>query len=220
MRKIIYIFFLILFTLAIGACESEKAKQERLESERKRRAELAIEDQRRKEEEKRKATLDSLEREQRLEEERKEKAIYDKYINNSLRTGTTPYSYCYGSNKTCSNYGCSQISVRTPSNSDVIVTLKSNEKVVRHAFIKAGSTHTFEIPNGTYQPFFYYGKGWNPEKDMVSSTCSKLKGGFISNESFGKDNPQHLSNNILEYELILTQHGNFSTKPSNPQEAF
>jgi carboxypeptidase C (cathepsin A) len=47
-----------------------------------------------------------------------------------------------------------------------------------------------------------------------------LKGGFIAGESYGKDSPQRLSNNILEYELILQQNGNFSTKPSNAEEAF
>ena len=46
-----------------------------------------------------------------------------------------------------------------------------------------------------------------------------LKGGFISEEHFGKDEAQYLENNILEYELILQQNGNFSTSPSNPEEA-
>ena len=157
-----------------------------------------------------------IEREVRLEKERKEKAIYDKYINNTLRTGATPYSQYYGRNSTCDDYGCSQIKVRT-SNSDVIVTIKKNDKVVRHAYINSGSGYTFSFPNGTYQTFFYYGKGWNPNKEMKGG---EMKGGFITNESFGKDDPQYLSNNILEYELILQENGNFSTRPSNPDEAF
>lgn len=41
----------------------------------------------------------------------------------------------------------------------------------------------------------------------------------MSDEYFGKDYPQSLHNNILEYELILQQNGNFSTKPSSPDEA-
>ena len=100
-----------------------------------------------------------------------------------------------------------------------MVTIKKGEKVVRHAFIKGGSAYTFELPNGIYQPFFYYGKGWNPEKVMKQTDCGTLKGGFIAKEVFGKDNPQTLSNNILEYELILQQSGNFSTRPSNANEA-
>ena len=90
---------------------------------------------------------------------------------------------------------------------------------MRHAYIKAGSSYTFDLPNGTYQPFFYYGKGWNPGKIMKETNAGTLRGGFISNEDFGKDNPQNLSNQILEYELILQQNGNFSTRPSSANEA-
>lgn len=74
----------------------------------------------------------------------------------------------------------------------------------------------FRFPNGVYQAFFYYGKGLNPEKEMKNGT---IKGGFMTNENFGKDQPQSLSNNQLTYELILQQNGNFSTQPSNPEEA-
>ncbi len=217
---------LIFLALTISSCESEKEREQRqareelqrIELEEKRKAEEAerafqLEQNRiaeeKREEEKRKV------REARLERERVKKAIYDKYINNSLRTGSTPYSRYFGSNSTCDYQGCSKIKVTT-SNSDVIVTLKKNGNVVRHAFISSGSSYTFSFPNGTYQPFFYYGKGWNPEKKMKGG---KMKGGFIANESFGKDDPQSLSNNILEYELILQENGNFSTRPSNPDEA-
>ena len=67
---------------------------------------------------------------------------------------------------------------------------------------------------------FYYGKGRNPEKVMKETSKGKLKVGFIGNEYFGKDDPQQLENNILQYELILHQNGNFSTKPSNADDAF
>ena len=140
-------------------------------------------------------------------------------INNSLLNGSTPYSYCYGANRSCSDWGCSEIKVKTPYNSDVLVTIKKSGNVIRHAYIKASSTYTFEVPNGTYQPFFYYGKGWNPNKLMKSTPNCDLKGGFITDEYFGKDDPQSLNNTILEYELILQQNGNFSTRPSNSAEA-
>lgn len=218
---------LLSFTVIISSCESDaerkqrlaKEEQQRIELEEKRKAEEAeraylleqeqIEREKREEEER-------IAREARLEEERREKAIYEKYINNSLRTGATPYSRYYGGNSSCDDYGCSQIKVRT-SNSDVIVTIKKNDRVVRHAFINSGSSYTFSFPNGTYQTFFYYGKGWNPNKEMKGG---EMKGGFITNESFGKDDPQQLSNNVLTYELILQENGNFSTRPSNPEEAF
>ena len=171
-------------------------------------------------EEERLAEIERKETAIRLEKKRKEKAIYDKYINKSLRTGSKPYAYCFGSNNSCSDYGCSQIKVKTPYNSDVVVTIKKNGKVYRHAYIKSSNTYTFEFPNGTYQTFFYYGNGWNPNKFMKETTCGTLKGGFIDAEHFGKDSPQSLHNNVLSYELILQQNGNFSTKPSNSDEAF
>ncbi len=188
-------FLLPFFCLALGlsSCESEAEIKQRIASEEQQR--IGIEEQRKADE--------------------KEKAIYDKYISNSLRAGSTPYSQYYGRNSYCDDYGCSDIKVRT-SNSDVLVTIKSLGDVVSHAYINSGSSYSFSVPQGTYQIFFYYGKGWNPEKEMKGG---EMKGGFITNESFGKDDPQYLSNNILEYDLISQENGNFSTRPSNPDEA-
>ncbi len=224
--------FLILFILiAISSCESEAERKQREAKEEQQIIE--IETQKKKEtvkleyqneqdriEREKSDEAERVEKEIRLKKERNERAIYDEYINNSLNTGAIPYSYCFGKNNSCSDYGCSQIKVRTPSNSDVMVTIKKNDKVYRHAYINSGSQYTFEFPNGTYQAFFYYGKGWNPNKIMKETDCGTLKGGFIADENFGKDSPQLLSNNILEYELILQQNGNFSTRPSTPDEAF
>lgn len=225
------IFPLILIFLVSSSCESEAERSQRLAKEEKQRIELKeqVEQEERErqfqieQERVAKEERDELERVRQAKlakEERKRKEMFDKYINNSLRNGATPYSYCFGGNKSCSDYGCSQIKVKTPFNSDVMVTIKKNDKVYRHAFIKAGSRYTFEFPNGTYQAFFYYGKGWNPNKVMKQVSCGSLKGGFITDELFSKDNPQSLNNNILEYELVLQQNGNFSTKPSNLDEAF
>ncbi len=144
-----------------------------------------------------------------------EESENSKYANNSLATGATPYAKYYGGNKKCNEYGCSKIKVTT-SNSDVLVTIKKNGRVVRHAYINAGDSYTFSFPNGTYQAFFYYGSGWNPKKSMKGG---EINGGFVNNESFGKDDPQTLSNNILEYSLVLQHNGNFSTRPSDSDEA-
>ena len=211
-------FLLPLFCLALvfASCESEAERKQRLAREEQQRIEIEIKKKQEVEELAFQQEQERIKREVRLEKERKEKAIYDKYINNSLSTGATPYSQYYGRNSTCDEHGCSKIKVRT-SNSDVIVTIKKNRNVVRHAYVKSGSSYTFSFLNGTYQIFFYYGKGWNPEKEMKGG---EMKGGFIADESFGKDDPQYLNNNILEYELILQENGNFSTRPSNPDEAF
>jgi hypothetical protein len=214
--KIKSLFQIICLLLVLSSCESEAERKQRLATEEQQRIEL---EEKRKAEEVERALQferERIAREVRLENERKERAVYNKYINNSLNTGTTPYSNYFGGNSTCNEYGCSEIKVVT-SNSDVIVTIKKNDRVVRHAYIKSGSNYTFSFPNGTYQTFFYYGKGWNPEKKMKGG---KMKGGFIENEVFGKDKPQTLSNSILEYQLILQENGNFSTKPSNAEEAF
>lgn len=223
MKKLI-IPFLAAFLLS--SCESEQARKDRLAREEQ--ARIEYDQQKAKEEreeafrleqarveQEKQAEVDRIQREAELEKERKEQEIYNKYIDNSLRTGSTPYSQYYGGNSSCSDYGCSQIKVRT-SNSDVLVTIKKSDRVIRHAFIQAGDSFTFSFPNGSYQAFFYYGKGWNPEKIMKGG---ELKGGFITNEEVGKDDEQTLYNNVLEYQLVLQENGNFSTRPSNLEEA-
>lgn len=230
--------FIFVGIVLFSACESEESRIIRLAQEEKQRIEIEaarkaaeleqIEvererqiqiEQERKEKEKREAD-DRREREARLEQERKERELYDRYKNNSLSTGSTPYSQCFGSANYCSDWSCSEIRVKTPYNADVLVTIKRGGEVVRHAYIRSGSSYTFSLPDGTYQPFFYYGKGWNPERVMKKNSYCTLRGGFISNEVFGKDSPQYLSGTILEYELILQQNGNFRTRPSNANEAF
>lgn len=226
-----YIFLLLTVSLLLFSCESEKDRKAREYKEEQTRIELVAKQKAEDEakvilieqeriEQERLAEVERKETAIRLEKKRKEKVIYDKYINNSLRTGSKPYAYCFGSSNSCDGYGCSQIKVKTPSNSDVLVTIKKNGKVYRHAYINSSSSYTFNIPNGRYQTFFYYGKGWNPKKFMKETTCGILKGGFIESEHFGKDEPEHLSDMIRNYELILQQNGNFSTRPSNSNEAF
>lgn len=149
-----------------------------------------------------------------------EQATQTNRVKRKPETGDTPYEYCYGKNLKCAGSECSEIKVITPSNSDVLVTLKQNEKVVAHAYICAGNSYTFELPNGTYQPFFYFGSHWNSETEMTKTTCGSLRGRFTQNEHFGKDTPEELDNDVLTYELILQQSGNFSTIPSNSDEAF
>lgn len=144
---------------------------------------------------------------------------FDRYKDNSLANGAQPYSAYYGYNKSCQYYGCSEICVKAPYSSDVLVLIKkdnSNGKVVRHGYVKGGHQVCFEVPDGRYQTFFYYGKGWYPNKKMSGG----IKGGFLRDEIFSKDNPQYLDGQILTYELILQQNGNFSTKPSSESEMF
>lgn len=176
------------------SCESEQSRKERLEKENQLR----------------------IEKENLAEAERHKKEIYERYISNSLQTGATPYSLYFGKNSHCDNYDCSKIKIKT-SNSDVVVIIKKNDKVVGHAYIQARDSYTFTVPNGTYQVFFYSGRGWYPEKEIKGG---EIKGGFIENEVFEKDTQQFLSNIILTYELIMQVDGNFRTLQSTPEEVF
>lgn len=136
----------------------------------------------------------------------------DPYYDNFLRTGASPYS--------CTNTvgDESEICVKTSSNSncDVVVIIKKGKTIARNAYIQAGDSYTFDLPNGTYQVFFYGGKGWKPGKAMPGGK----RGGFVANESYSKDSPVSLENQILEYELIPQPNGNFSTQQSSAGEMF
>jgi len=205
--------------LTLLSCETDSEKKQRLQEDDQSRIENEHQNELIKIDNVRKGEEERAEEAALLKREREEKALYDRYINNSLSTGGTPYSNCYGKNTKCSEWGCSAIKVIAPNNSDVLVTIKKNDQAVQHAYIKAGDSYTFELRNGTYQPFFYYGIGWNPEKIMKQTVCGNIIGGFISEESFGKDEPQDLNNGRLQYTLVLQQNGNFSTIPSDPNEA-
>lgn len=149
-----------------------------------------------------------------------DEAFEEQWKDNSLYTGAMPYSYCYGSYNYCDNYGCSRITVRTGSD-DVLVTIKDSDgDVVRHAYISAGHSFSFNLPDGSYQTFFYSGKGWNPNKFMKTTSCGTLRGGFVSNEDVTKDNYISLFSQVMTYELISQYNGNFSTKQSSKSEAF
>ena len=146
------------------------------------------------------------------------------YSTNSLYTGATPYRYCYGRNPYCSPpYGyaeCSFIDIKASSNSDVVVIVKKNNRVYSHAYIKAGGYHKFKVGNGSFQTFFYYGKGWNPNKYIKNSSCGKITGGFVSNESLDKSDVIRLNNSSMSYTLYTVENGNFKPKASNKNEAF
>lgn len=151
-----------------------------------------------------------------------QRQVEDRYGNYSLENGSAPYSRWYGNNLYLDDYTPhSEIKVKAPSNSDVIVIVRydnMNGSVAGHRYIRSGNSSTIYLRNGhNYQTFFYYGKGWYPEKEMKGN----LRGGFIRNESFSKDgSASYLENNILTYELTLQEHGNFQTSSSSEGEMF
>lgn len=215
LNRLLILKIIVVATVFFSSCESDSEKKLRLYYEEQAQIEQEKIEKERAQKEAYKQEELRIEQELKEEEIRLARIERDKYINNKLPTGSAPYSKYYGGNSRCNSYGCSQIKVKT-SNSDVIVTIKKNGKVYRHAYITAGDQYTFSFPDGTYQAFFYYGKGWNPNKEMKGG---QLKGGFIENEEFGKDDPQVLQNSTLTYELILQANGNFQTRSSDSYEA-
>ena len=142
-----------------------------------------------------------------------------KYLENSLSTGAAPYSAIYGKNYHCPYSQCSGINVTAPHSSDVVVIIKKNNecgRVVAHAYIQKGETYELSLPDGTYQTFFYFGKGWNPYKEKKNG----VQGGFVIDESYSKDEPQVINQAVLSYVLQLRKDGNFQTEYSNQDEVF
>ena len=79
---------------------------------------------------------------------------------------------------------------------------------------------TLKVPNGRYSVFFYNGRGWNPNKKMKNTYCGTPKGGFVSQESFSKDDSFYISNQVLTYTLERVSYGNFNPEGSSMNEAF
>lgn len=164
------------------------------------------------------------EKRQREEQERIEaenRRLESLYGDNSLSNGAQPYAQWYGKNQYYDDYTShSEIIVKAPYNSDVIAIVRYNNmngSVAGHRYIKAGNSSKIYLKNGTYQTFFYYGKGWYPDKPMNG----KVRGGFLKGEAFSKDgSPSYLENNILTYELTLQENGNFQTSTSSEGEMF
>lgn len=171
--------------------------------------------------------IETAKEEQRLREEQERieaenKRIETLYGSNSLSNGAQPYARWYGNNLYLDDYTPhSEIVVKAPHNSDVIAIVRYNNmngSVAGHRYIRAGHTSTIYLKNGySYQTFFYYGRGWYPDKQMNG----KIQGGFIKGEAFSKDgSPSFLENNILTYELTLQENGNFQTSASSEGEMF
>lgn len=195
--------FVLLGVLVLSACG---------ESETERKHRLATEAQQHRDDVEREVDRALERRNQTEKEEKAERAKYP-----PLETGATPWKVYYGGNPDCYNRNCSEIVVITDAFSDVVVIIKRDEKVVRHAYIRSDKSYTFSLPNGTYQVFFYSGNGWNADKEMKNG---EMKGGFMWNGYFSKDDiPQKLENSRLTYELITQKDGNFQTTPSDGDEA-
>ena len=142
----------------------------------------------------------------------------EKYGKNKLEHGATPYASYFGENRECTSKYNSDVQVTAPLAFDMVAVMKEkNEKgkVVCHAYICADSTYTFKVANGTYQMFFYIGKGWHPERLMEDT----IRGGFVSYETYSKDTPVTLYNEVITYQLSMKER-NRSMAESSKEEVF
>ncbi len=159
---------------------------------------------------------DSVTTSQKSDNERSYSYIEEEspYLNNRLETGTIVYK-----NSSISNQKNSVVNVKTGYGGDIdyVVIIKKNNKIVRNSYIRSGDSERFSLPAGSFQIFFYSGKGWDPNKQQANSD---IKGGFVSNESFSKDGSVYLDNNELSYELVPQVNGNFQADHSNRKEMF
>ena len=143
----------------------------------------------------------------------------------SQYTVAVPWKNCFGINAECKTYpkdgylvGCSNIKVKSSSD-PVLVIIKKSDKVIKHAYISGSSSYDFQVPDGIYQVFFYYGDNWNSNKKMKSGECSNAYGGWEKNEFVSKDNPISLEGQIMTYTLTRVNYGNFNPKRSSLDEA-
>lgn len=136
---------------------------------------------------------------------------YDTYIDNQLKTGSKPYKDYYRS-RTGDNY----LDFKTSGN-DYVIIVKDyrSSDVVNHIYIRAGDTGRLYLPNGTYNIYFYGGKGWSPNMENEN-----VKGGFVSGEHIQKDGPVKLYNQYGEYTLYPVQNGNLQLQGASKGEAF
>ena len=109
----------------------------------------------------------------------------DEYRTNSLETGAKPYASYLGKAQT----GQHKITFKTSGTNDYVVIVKkhSNDKYINHIYIKGGDNTYLNVPTGTYDFYFYSGKGWNPNKK-----AGRFTGGFVEYETMEKDGPKRL----------------------------
>lgn len=153
------------------------------------------------------ATLDD----HALESENSQADIdYDTYIDNQLKTGAKPYKNFYRS-RTGSNY----LDFKTSGNDYVIIVRDyETSEVVNHIYVRADDRGRLYLPDGTYNIYFYGGKGWNPYMENGNVT-----GGFVSGGHIQKDGPVELYNQYGEYTLYPVQNGNLQLQGATKGEA-
>ena len=114
---------------------------------------------------------------------------------------------------------CSKIEVSVPSGQDYLIVIKDrNDRTVNHGYVRAGTTGSFDIDNGSYKTYFITGIGWNAAKPVPCKNCGELFGYFNSSVSVTKSDLEYLSGSRLTYTMTRMVNGNFSPQGSNLEE--
>lgn len=137
---------------------------------------------------------------------------YNEFIDNQLSTGSKPYAQFFGKATTGNNY----FVFKTSGDDDYVVIIKWHgyDNVVNHTYIQGGKSARLYVPDGDFDVFFYSGKGWNPNKDN-----GRVSGGFVSRESWQKDEYVSVHSESVTYSLYPVTNGNLSLQGSNASEA-
>lgn len=147
-----------------------------------------------------------------VQEDNNEYEDVEKYINNRLATGSKPYPYL-GKSHTGNNY----MSFRTSGNHDFVVIVKraSDDKYMNHVYVRGGDNTKLYLPDGTFDVYFYSGRGWNPNKIV-----GNYRGGFVSSEAMQKDEYVELISGACEYTLYPVKDGNLTLESVDKDEVF
>lgn len=132
-----------------------------------------------------------------------------------------PWRSRYPTRNNCVNasWRCSQIEVKVPSGQDYLIVIKDqNDRTVNHGYVRAGTTGSFDVDNGSYRTYFISGIGWNAAKPVPCKSCGELYGYFNSSARVTKSDLEYLTNNRLTYTMTMTEYGNFSPKGSSLEE--
>lgn len=134
---------------------------------------------------------------------------------------TQPWKSKYPTRNNCVNkpWTCSKIEVSVPSGQDYLIVIKDrNDRTVNHGYVRAGTTGSIDIDNGSYKTYFITGIGWNAAKPVPCKSCGELFGYFNSSVSVTKSDLEYLSGSILTYTMTRMVNGNFSPEGSNLEE--
>ncbi len=161
----------------------------------------------------------------RIESEREQLKNHNRYKDNQLKNGASPFNTCFGKGIYSKN---AWLKFDNSNASDAIVCLvrSYDKRTIRNEYIQAGSKFEMsKIPSGTYYIKVYYGNDWNPKKENFCGS----KGAFEKNVTFSKSDRIGdkiiIENTSRSYTtgtitLYAVENGNMSTQTIKEKDFF